>query len=57
MPFIKEGVINIFLEHHGCDNPNMQRGKKVNYLYKPSIYLTKEKERKGQTHETQQRIY
>jgi hypothetical protein len=31
--------------------------KKVNYLYKPSIYLTKEKERKGQTHETQQRIY
>jgi hypothetical protein len=32
-------------------------GKKVNYLYKPSIYLTKEKERKGQTHETQQRIY
>jgi hypothetical protein len=28
MPFIKEGVINIFLEHHGCDNPSMQRGKK-----------------------------
>jgi len=57
MPFIKEGVINIFLEQNGWGNASMQRGKKVNYLYKPSIYLTKEKERKGRTHETQQRIY
>jgi hypothetical protein len=30
--------------------------EKANYLYKPSIYCTKEKERKGQTHGTQQRI-
>jgi hypothetical protein len=33
-----------------------EKDEKVKYLYKPSIYLTKEKERKGQTHETQQRI-
>jgi hypothetical protein len=34
----------------------MKREEKVKYLYKSSIYLMKEKERKGQTHETQQRI-
>jgi hypothetical protein len=57
LPFIKEGGINIFLADCDAAKRRGAEEQKVNYLYKPSISLTKEKERKGQTHETQQRIY
>jgi hypothetical protein len=47
-PFIKEGGINIFpgQDHH--KNTKIRCKRKVNYLYKPSFYHTKEKERKAE---------